>query len=100
MSPTEVISMLQIFLTLTTGLTGYLLARNFVRSRLRFVDAVHKPWVPLVAGALGFLFAWPLALLPLLSAAPAVLFGIGIALGTAKGARLVRRADGTRQITP
>jgi len=36
---------------------------------------------------------------PVLSAAPAVVFGIGIALGTAKGAKLVRRSDGTRQIT-
>jgi len=92
--------MLQIFLTLAAGVAGYLIARNFVRARLRFVDAVHKPWVPLVAGGLAFLFAWPLALLPLLSAAPAVVFGIGIALGTAKGAKLVRRFDGTRQITP
>jgi hypothetical protein len=92
--------MLQIFLTLAVGVAGYLMARNFVRNRLRFVDAIHKPWVPLVAGTLGFLFAWPLALLPLLSAAPAVVFGIGIGLGTAKGARMVRRADGTyRQIT-
>ena len=77
--------MLQIFLTLAAGLGGYLIARNFVRNRLRFVDAIHKPWVPLLAGALAFLFAWPLALLPLVSAAPAVLFGIGIGLGTAKG---------------
>jgi CHASE2 domain-containing sensor protein len=91
--------MLQIFLTLAAGVVGYLIARNFVRTRLRFVDAVHKPWVPLVAGVLAFLFAWPLALLPVLSAAPAVVFGVGIALGTAKGAKLVRRSDGTRQIT-
>ena len=92
--------MLQILLTLAAGLSGYLIARNFVRHRLRFVDAIHKPWVPLMAGALAFLFAWPVALLPLVSAAPAVLFGIGIGLGTAKGARIVRRADGTRrQIT-
>jgi hypothetical protein len=92
--------MLQIFLTLAAGLAGYLMARNFVQSRLRFVDAIHKPWVPLVTGILAFVVAWPLALLPLLGAAPAVVFGIGIGLGTAKGARMVRRADGThRQIT-
>ena len=58
------------------------MARNFVRNRLRFVDAIHRPWVPVLAGALAFLFAWPLALLPLVSAAPAVVFGIGIGLGT------------------
>ena len=93
--------MLQILLTLAAGVAGYLMARNFVQNRLRFVDAIHKPWMPLVAGILAFVFAWPLALLPLLSVAPAIVFGIGIGLGTAKGARMVRRADGThRQITP
>ncbi|HXF02136.1 MAG TPA: hypothetical protein VN601_04025 [Arthrobacter sp.] len=92
--------MLQIILTLAAGLAGYLMARNFVRGRLRFVDAIHAPWAPLAAGTLGFVVAWPLALLPLLSVAPAVVFGIGIALGTAKGAKLARRSEGIRgQIT-
>jgi len=92
--------MLQLLLTLTAGVAGYLMARGFVRRRLRFVDAIHRPWAPLVAGILAFLVAWPLALLPLLSVAPAVVFGIGTAFGTAKGARMVRRAEGTyHQIT-
>jgi hypothetical protein len=92
--------MLQMILTVAAGVAGYVFARNFVRNRLRFVDAIHSPWAPLTAGILAFVFAWPLALLPLLSAAPAVLFGIGIGLGTATGARMARRADGTRrQIT-
>ena len=60
--------MLQILLTMAAGVTGYLMARNFVRNRLRFVDAIHRGWAPLVAGALAFTFAWPLALLPLVSA--------------------------------
>jgi hypothetical protein len=101
MSPNEVISMLQILLTLAAGIAGYLIARNFVRNRLRFVDAIHAPWAPLVAGAAGFVLAWPVALLPLLGTAPAVVFGLGIGLGTAKGARMVRRADGARrQLAP
>ena len=92
--------MLQMLLTVVAGVAGYLMARTFVRNRLRFVDAIHSPWAPLAAGTLAFAFAWPLALLPMLTAAPAVLFGIGIGLGTASGARIVRRADGTRrQIT-
>ena len=53
----------------------------------------QRRWAPLVAGALAFAFAWPLALLPLVSVAPAVLFGIGAGLGTASGARIVRRGD-------
>lgn len=93
--------MLQVLLTVAAGLTGYLLAKNFVRNRLRFVDAVHSAWAPLVAGTLAFAFTWPLALLPLVSIAPAVMFGIGTGLGTASGARIIRRADRTRhQLTP
>jgi hypothetical protein len=93
--------MIQLILTVIAGLTGYLIARTFVRNRLRYVDAIHAPWAPLLAGTLAFILAWPLALLPLLSAAPAVVFGIGIGLGTASGARMVRRADATRRrITP
>jgi hypothetical protein len=89
--------MLQLLLTVSAGLVGFFVAKNFVRNRLRFVDAIHRAWAPLVAGALAFAFAWPLALLPLVSVAPAVMFGIGTGLGTASGARLVRRGDATHQ---
>jgi hypothetical protein len=89
--------MLQILLPLFAGLAGYLMARSFVRNRLRFVDAIQSGWAPLVAGAVAFIFAWPLALLPLVSVAPAIMFGIGTGLGTASGARMVRRADATRR---
>ena len=93
--------MLQMLLAVSAGLLGYLMAKSFVRNRLRFVDAIHSRWAPLVAGALAFTFAWPLALLPLVSVAPAVMFGIGTGLGTASGARIVRRADATRhRLTP
>ena len=89
--------MLPLLLIVAAGLGGYLIARNFVRNRLRFVDAIHRVWFPLVAGVVGFLLAWPLALLPLVSAAPAALFGLGVGLGTATGARMVRRVDDPRR---
>lgn len=93
--------MLQLLLTVAAGLGGYFFSRNFVRNRLRFVDAIHGGWFPLVAGVLGFLLAWPLALLPLISAAPAALFGLGVGLGSATGARLARRMDDPRhRLTP
>ncbi len=93
--------MLQLLLAVAIGIAGYFMARNFVRNRLRFVDAIQAPWAPLAAGVVAFLLAWPLALIPLLSAAPAVIFGIGIGLGTATGARMIRRADvSRRQLTP
>jgi CHASE2 domain-containing sensor protein len=101
MSSTEGIFMLQLLLTVTAGLAGYVMSRNFVRNRLRFVDAIHSAWAPLIAGAGAFVFAWPLALLPLVSVTPAVVFGIGTGLGTASGARLVRRGDDARRrLTP
>jgi len=93
--------MLQMLLTAAVGVAGYIASTNFVRNRLRFVDAIHAPWAPIAAGILAFLVAWPRALLPVISATPAVVFGIGIGLGTATGARHVRRGDLTRrQITP
>ena len=92
--------MLQLLLTVVAGFAGYLLARNFVRNRLRFVDAAQSRWAPLVAGTLAFAFTWPLSLLPLVTLSPAVFFGVGTGLGTAAGARIIRRTEQTRyQIT-
>ena len=88
-------------MTLAAGLAGYLLARGFVRQRLRFVDAVQSPVAPLVAGILAALAAWPLALLPVVTLGTTLVFGLGTALGTASGARWLRRDDRRlRQLTP
>jgi hypothetical protein len=87
--------MLQLLLAVAAGFTGYLIARSFVRNRLRFVDAIHSGWAPLVAGAVAFAFAWPLALLPLVSVAPAVMFGVGAGRGSACGSRIFKRGDPT-----
>jgi hypothetical protein len=87
--------------TLAAGLAGYLLARSFVHHRLRFVDAVQSPLAPIVAGVVAALLAWPLALLPAVTITTALVFGIGTGLGTASGARLVRRAEGNlRRLHP
>jgi hypothetical protein len=93
--------MIQFALTLAAGLGGYLLARGFVRQRLRFVDAVQSPVAPLVAGILAALAAWPLALLPMVTLGTTLVFGLGTALGTVSGARWVRRDERRlRQLTP
>src|SRR5918995_3195628 len=42
--------MLQLLITLAAGVLGFVLTRSFVRRRLRFVDAVHSPIAPIVAG--------------------------------------------------
>ena len=85
--------MIQLALTLVAGLAGYLFARGFVHQRLRFVDAVQSPLAPFLAGVLAALAAWPLALLPMVTLGTTLVFGIGTALGTASGARQVRREE-------
>lgn len=83
----------EFFVTVAAGLTGYLLARRLVSRRLRFVDAVQARFAPLVAAIAGAIAIWPLTVLPLITVTTAMTFGIGAGLGTATGARLVRRAD-------
>jgi hypothetical protein len=85
--------MTDFFVTLAAGLIGYLLARRFVSRRLRFVDAVQSRFAPLVAALTATILTWPLTLLPIVSLTTAMVFGIGTGLGTASGARLIRRAD-------
>ncbi len=93
--------MTQFFVTLAAGLVGYLLARRFVSRRLRFVDAVQSRFAPLVAALTATLMSWPLTLLPAITLTTAMVFGIGTGLGTASGARMVRRADvALKRITP
>jgi len=93
--------MLQIIITLAAGALGYLLARNFVSRRLRFVDSVHSPMAPIVAGIVAAVVAWPAVLLPLITLPTAVVFGIGTGLGTASGSRMLRHQNGDhRRLTP
>ena len=90
----------QLLITLAAGIVGFILARNFVRRRLRFVDAVHSPFAPLVAGCIAALVAWPAVLLPLVTLSTALVFGIGTGLGTASGARALRDGEGRHRLTP
>ena len=85
--------MLELLVALTASAIGFIMARNFVRRRLRFVDAVHSPFAPLIAGAGAALLAWPLVLLPFVSLATTIVFGIGAGLGTASGARALRLGE-------
>jgi len=93
--------MLQIIITVAAGLIGFILARNFVSRRLRFVDAVHSPVAPIVAGIVAAVVAWPAVLLPLITLPTAVVFGIGTGLGTASGSRMLRHHSGDqRRLAP
>lgn len=64
---------------------GFVAARNFVKNRLRFVDAAQKPSAPVVAGVAATAVALPVALLPVISIPMAVAFGLGVGTGWASG---------------
>jgi hypothetical protein len=78
------------------ALMGYGTSRRFVRDRLRYVDAAHKPSVALVAGVAAFLLALPVvsvvSILPLihLGAGAALTLGLSVGLGVSAGAKDVR----------
>jgi hypothetical protein len=83
-----------IFIAGTGAVTlfGYLKSRQFVRDRLRFVDAAHKPTAPLVAGAAAAAVAAPVVwLLPVVTWATAAIFGVGVGWGVHHGSRDVRK---------
>lgn len=80
--------------TVAAALGGFVIARNFVRRRLRFVDGVHSPIFPFAAGVLAAVIAWPMALLPIVTGGTAAVFGIGAGIGTASGVKALRRGDG------
>jgi hypothetical protein len=88
-------TMLGMFITFFITLTGFVLSQRFVENRLRYVDAVQRPYAPLVAGAVAAAIAWPVvAILPIIGVGTAILFGIGVFAGVASGAREIRRRIG------
>jgi hypothetical protein len=93
--------MIEMLIALAAGIGGYVLATDFVRHRLRFVDAVQAAWAPFAAGIVAAVILLPLTVLPLVSGFTAIVFGVGAGLGTAKGARFIRRADSElRRLSP
>jgi len=86
--------LLKLGITVAVAIFGYWQARSFVEKRLRFVDAVHKPGVPFVAGIGAMLIAAPFTLLPLITVGTALVFGGGVALGVNAGARDIRKRIG------
>jgi hypothetical protein len=64
---------------------GFVVTRDFVRRRLRYVDAVKRPSAPLIAGAAAAAVALPIAFLPVVTVGTAVALGVGVASGVAIG---------------
>jgi hypothetical protein len=66
---------------------GFAAARRLVRRRLRFVEVVHRPAAPVIAGVAAAAVALPVAMLPLVTVGTALAFGVGVAGGVATGRR-------------
>jgi hypothetical protein len=73
---------------------GYTKARSFVRNRLRYVDAVRTAKAPVVAGLGATLIAAPVvALLPLIGAGTAIIFGVAVGTGVRAGVKDITRGE-------
>jgi hypothetical protein len=87
--------MLGLFASFSFALVGFVITRRFVENRLRYVDAVQRPYAPFLAGAGAMLLALPLvAVLPFVGIGSALLFGMAVFAGVSSGAREIRRRIG------
>jgi len=77
--------MLWLAVTAAALVGGFWISRNFVRRRLRYVDAIQKPSAPLIAGVVAAAVVAPVAALPIITVGTAVAFGVGVASGVASG---------------
>ncbi len=74
------------------GIFGHTTARSFVGRRLRFTSLVEKPYLGVMAGVTAAVVASPVAaLLPLVGAGTAIVFGAGVGTGAALGAKDAKR---------
>ena len=84
--------MLTFVLAVAAAAFGYIQTRSFTRRRLAYVDAVQNAAAPVIAGAVAFAIALPVAgMLPLITGFTALTFGAGVGAGLNAGARDTRR---------
>ncbi|HEV8196213.1 MAG TPA: hypothetical protein VGP87_06210 [Gemmatimonadales bacterium] len=88
-----ILNLAALAVTATAGIFAFGFARGFVRRRLRFVDAVRSPGVPVLAAVVAGLLVLPLTLLPLVTGLTAAVVGIGAGLGTRSGVKALQRGD-------
>ncbi|HUO53001.1 MAG TPA: hypothetical protein VMT93_10805 [Gemmatimonadaceae bacterium] len=86
--------MLALIIAGALALAGFTTSRNYVRTRLRYVDAVQKPLAPIIAGVVVAVVAVPLtAILPIVGAGTALLLSASVAAGVATGASDIRKGN-------
>lgn len=83
--------MIELILAGVAAVGGHVAVKKFVRERLRFVDGVQKPGVPIVAGVASAALALPIAILPFISVTTAVVFGVAVGTGVAAARREMKR---------
>lgn len=77
----------------TVGIIGYVKARQFVASRLRFVDSAQNRALPIVAGVGATLLGLVIVpFIPLIGGGTALALGVGVGTGAAVGAKDIRLA--------
>ncbi len=80
--------------TAVAGIAMFQVSREFVRRRLRFVDAVRGPMVPWVVALGVALLAMPVVgLLPIVGATTAMVAGAAAGFGTASGVKALKRGE-------
>ncbi len=70
---------------------SYIKSRKFVRSKLRFVDAIQNPAVPLVVGVGTAVAASALSFLPIITVGTGLLVGLAVGAGVLHGSKDVKR---------
>lgn len=78
--------------TAAAAFVGYVQTRRFVRKRLQFVDAAHKPNAKFIAGGIATAVAVPIVwALPIVGGVTAVAFGVSVGLGVSHGSKDTKR---------
>ena len=85
------LGLLSLAITVAAVAGGFVIARDFVVRRLRFVDGVRSPLAPWIAGIGAALVAWPVAILPIVTTFTTTLFGVAAGFGTASGVKALKR---------
>lgn len=83
--------LLSLAITVAAVAGGFVVARDFVIRRLRFVDGVRSPLAPWIAGIGAALVALPVAILPIVTTFTTTLFGVAAGFGTASGVKALKR---------
>lgn len=87
-------NLIGLVVSIAAGMFAFGLAREYVRQRLRFVDAVRNPLAPWAVALGAVLVAAPIVwLLPIVGGGTALIFGAGSGLGTASGVKALKRGE-------